>query len=162
AHPLEGLLHGGHHVGDRDAGNVLGLDPARSEKRLDEHAILVGGLFSPAGEPPRHEQSAPIEHADAGVRVADFDDEQHHALPCPGFVTADTTRVRTPRPASTSSAPESSTSIATPSPPSRMCTRWPSMLARLRHSRRSSVKPLLNHSPYRRSRAASVADRSGP
>src|SRR5262249_43458711 len=116
-------LNGGHHVGDRDARDVLGLDSARSQERLDEHAILVGRLLAAAGETPRDEQPPTIEHADAGVRVANLDDEQHHALLSPGSATADTTRARAPRPASTSSAPVSSTSIAPPSRPSQMCTR---------------------------------------
>src|SRR5262249_38296903 len=143
-------------------GDLLRLDSACPQQCLDEHAILVGRLLPAAGESPRDQQSSPIEHTDAGVGVADLDDEQHHVLLSSGTVAVvpDTIRVGEPRPTSTSTAPLSSTSIAPPSPPPGIRTRSPRVPARRRHSSRTPAKPSLTHSSYRRSSASSSADRS--
>src|SRR5262249_19888619 len=115
--------------------------------RLDEDTVLVRRLLPPAREAPRDEQSTPIEHAHARVRVADLDDEQHHRLLSPSEAAAvpDTKRVTGPSPESTSSAPVSSTSTAKPSPPPGIRTRSPSVLARRRHASRREAKPFLSH-----------------
>src|SRR5213076_2823272 len=56
-------------------------NPARSQERLDEHAVLVGGLFATARQDPRDEEPITVEDADLRVGVADVSDEEHGSPP---------------------------------------------------------------------------------
>src|SRR5882672_7361694 len=82
-HDLERLLHGGHHVGDGHATDLLLGDASRGQDGADEHPVLVGRLLPARGQAPGHEEPGVLAHADLRVGVANLNEQEHGQPPWP-------------------------------------------------------------------------------
>jgi len=89
-HPFERRGGQGEDTRDRDGGDRLGIEALVSKQLQQQDAVLVGGLFAVALNPPVGFELFSLVDPQRGVGVSDVDDQEHvFASPAPDRISQD-------------------------------------------------------------------------